>query len=88
MPSSHLILCRPLFLLSPIPPSIRVFSKQRQSRCAAGRARALGVGLGGRGDSSGFWLLQVTVWEALTNTRPGVHHAQATAYEEQLQLER
>ncbi|ELR50702.1 Ankyrin repeat domain-containing protein 13D, partial [Bos mutus] len=31
---------------------------------------------------------QVTVWEALTNTRPGVHHAQATAYEEQLQLER
>ena len=26
MPSSHLILCRPLFLLSPIPPGIRVFS--------------------------------------------------------------
>ena len=25
MPSSHLILCRPLLLLSPIPPSIRVF---------------------------------------------------------------
>ena len=25
MPSSHLILCRPLFLLPPIPPSIRVF---------------------------------------------------------------
>nr|XP_020743431.1 ankyrin repeat domain-containing protein 13D isoform X3 [Odocoileus virginianus texanus] len=31
---------------------------------------------------------QVTVWEALTNTRPGVHHSQAAAYEEQLQLER
>ena len=27
MPSSHLILCRPLLLLTPIPPSIRVFSK-------------------------------------------------------------
>ena len=27
MPSSHLILCRPLFLLPPIPPSIRIFSK-------------------------------------------------------------
>ena len=27
IPSSHLILCRPLFLLPPIPPSIRVFSK-------------------------------------------------------------
>ena len=26
MPSSQLILCRPLFLLSPVPPSIRVFS--------------------------------------------------------------
>ena len=26
MPSSHLILCRPLFLLPPIPPSTRVFS--------------------------------------------------------------
>ena len=25
MPSSHFILCRPLFLLPPIPPSIRVF---------------------------------------------------------------
>ena len=28
MPSSHLILCRPLFLLPPIPPSIRVFSNK------------------------------------------------------------
>ena len=28
MPSSHLILCRPLLLLPPIPPSIRVFSKK------------------------------------------------------------
>ena len=28
MPSSHLILCCPLLLLSPIPPSIRVFSSE------------------------------------------------------------
>ena len=28
MPSSHLILCRPLLLLPPIPPSIRVFSTE------------------------------------------------------------
>ena len=28
MPSSHLILCRPLFLLPPVPPSIRVFSNK------------------------------------------------------------
>ena len=30
--SSHLILCRPLFLLPPIPPSIRVFSKESTLR--------------------------------------------------------
>ena len=28
MPSSHLILCRPLLLLPPNPPSIRVFSNE------------------------------------------------------------
>ena len=28
MPSSHVILCRPLLLLPPIPPSIRVFSNE------------------------------------------------------------
>ena len=35
MPSSHLIFCRPLLLLPPIPPSIRVFSNEstRHMRC-------------------------------------------------------
>ena len=28
MPSTHLILCRPILLLPPIPPSIRVFSNE------------------------------------------------------------
>ena len=32
MPSSHLILCRPLLLLSSIPPSIRVFSNESTLR--------------------------------------------------------
>ena len=32
MPSSHLILCRPLPLLPPIPPSIRVFSNETTLR--------------------------------------------------------
>ena len=31
MPSSHLILCRPLLLLPPNPPSIRVFSNESMS---------------------------------------------------------
>ena len=32
MPSSHLILCRPLLLLPPVPPSIRVFSSESALR--------------------------------------------------------
>ena len=32
MPFSHLILCRPLLLLPPIPPSIRVFSNESTLR--------------------------------------------------------
>ena len=32
MPSSHLILCRPLLLQPPIPPSIRVFSNESALR--------------------------------------------------------
>ena len=32
MPSSHLMLCRPLLLLPPIPPSIRVFSNKSTLR--------------------------------------------------------
>ena len=32
MPSSHLILCRPLLLLPPSPPSIRVFSSESTLR--------------------------------------------------------
>ena len=32
IPSSHIILCRPLLLLPPIPPSIRVFSNESTLR--------------------------------------------------------
>ena len=32
MPSSHLVLCRPLLLLPPIPPNIRVFSSESTLR--------------------------------------------------------
>ena len=32
MPSNHLILCRPLYLLPPIPPSVRVFSNESTLR--------------------------------------------------------
>ena len=35
MPSSHLILCRPLLLLPPTPPNIKVFSNESPSRKVA-----------------------------------------------------
>ena len=38
MPSSHLILCRPLLLLLPIPPSIRVFSNESTLRMSSHEA--------------------------------------------------
>ena len=37
MPSSHLILCRPLLLLPPVPPSIRVFSNESTLRMRKSR---------------------------------------------------
>ena len=37
MPSNHLILCRPLLLLPPIPPSIRVFSNESTLRIRWGQ---------------------------------------------------
>ena len=40
MPSSHLILCHPLLLLPPIPPSIRVFSNELTLRM---RGQSTGV---------------------------------------------
>ena len=47
MPSSHLILCHPLLLLPPIPPSIRVFSNESTLRSWEG------LGAGGEVDDRG-----------------------------------
>ena len=44
MPSSHLILCHPLVLLPPIPPSIRVFSNESALCIELLRANSLKVG--------------------------------------------
>ena len=62
MPSSHLILCRPLFLLAPIPPAIRVFSNESTlsiwDNCALSTLGALVINTWRH-----FWLLQ---WGAVT----------------------
>ena len=39
MPSSHLILCRPLLLMPPVPPSIRVFSNESTVRMRSTKYR-------------------------------------------------
>ena len=44
-PSSHLILCHPLFLLPPIPPSIRVFSNKSTFRMRWPKYRSFGFSI-------------------------------------------
>ena len=46
MPSSHLIFCRPLLLLPPIPPSIRVFSNKSTLRSAKAMPKGLAMETG------------------------------------------
>ena len=45
MPSSHLMLCRPLLLLPPIPPSIRVFSNESTLRMRWPKYRSFSFGI-------------------------------------------
>ena len=46
MPSSHLILCCPLLFLSPIPPSIRVFSYESTLRMTWPKYRSFSLSIG------------------------------------------
>ena len=57
MPSNHLILCHPLLLLSPIPPSIRVFS---MSQLFAWGGQSIGVS-----DSASVLLMNTQDWSLL-----------------------
>ena len=45
MPFSHLILCRPLLLLPPVPPSIRVFSNESTLRMRWPKYRSFSFGI-------------------------------------------
>ena len=49
MPSSHLILCRPLLLLPPIPPSIRVFSNESTLRMRGPKYWSFSFSIRGQG---------------------------------------
>ena len=54
MPSNHLILCHPLHLLPPIPPSIRVFSNESTLRMRWAKYWSFGFGISPSSEYSGL----------------------------------
>ena len=54
MPSSHLILCRPLLLLPPIPPSIRVFSNESTLHMKWPKYRSFSLSISPSNEHSGL----------------------------------
>ena len=66
MPSSHLILCRPLLLLPQIPPSISVFEKQKSKQL--GIILYLSTTKQGK---AGLSIPEDVVWGSHSGTQPG-----------------
>ena len=64
MTSSHLILCHPLLLLPPIPPSIRVFSNESTLRMRWPKYWSLSLSISPSNDYSGLTFLK-TDWFGL-----------------------
>ena len=71
MPSSHLILCHPLLLLPPIPPSIRVFSSESTLRMRWPKYWSFSFSISPSNEYSGLisfrmdWLDLLAVWGTL-----------------------
>ena len=65
MPSSHLILCRPLLLLPPIPPSIRVFSNESALHVRWPKYWSFSFSISPSNDYSGLIPLGWTGWISL-----------------------
>ena len=78
MPSSHLILCRPLLLLPPVPLSIRVFSNKSTLRMRWPKYWSLGVSISPSNEHPGLisfrmdWLDLFAVQGTLKNLQ---HHS-------------
>ena len=62
MPSSHLILCRPLLLLPPIPPSIRVFSNESTLRMRMPKYQSFSFSISPSNEHPGLISLGWTGW--------------------------
>ena len=54
MPSSHLILCHPLLLLPPIPPSMRIFSNESTLRIRWPKYRSFSLSISPSNEYSGL----------------------------------
>ena len=65
MPSSHLILCRPLLLLPPIPPSIRVFSNESVLRIRWPQYWSFSLSISPSNEHPGLISLGWTGWNSL-----------------------
>ena len=62
MPYSHLILCRPLLLLSPIPPSIQVFSNESTLRMRWPKYWSFSFSISPSNENPGLTALEWTSW--------------------------
>ena len=82
MPSSHLILCRPLLLLPPIPPSIRVFSSESALRTRWPKYWSFSFSISPSNEYSGLisfrvhWMDLLAVQGSLNNLQ---HHSSNTS---------
>ena len=69
MPSSHLILCRPLLLLPPIPPSIRVFSNESTLRMRWPKFWSFSFSISPSNNTQDWSPLEWTGWISLQSKR-------------------
>ena len=65
LPSSHLILCRPLLLLPPIPPSIRVFSNESSPRMRWPKDGSFSFNISPSKEYSGFISFRIDCFDFL-----------------------
>ena len=65
MPSSHLIFCRPLLLLPPIPPSIRVFSNESTLRMRWPKYWSFSFNISPSNEHSGLISFRMDWWDLL-----------------------
>ena len=73
MPSSHLILCRPLLLLPPVPPSIRVFSNESTLHIRWPKYWSFSFSISASNEYSGLISLRIDWFDllAVQGTSPG-----------------